>query len=342
ATIIGTIIERGYSWRKGKQLVPTFTAFATNNLLETQFEHLVDFDFTARMEKTLDDIAEGKADALPYLRSFYFDDDGLKNLVASGLDSIDPRAVSMIEFPAWKPYVVRVGKFGPYAELEANGDKATASLPESLAPDELTPAYLERLVLSRQTQGEAIATDPETGKGVFIREGRYGPYLQLGEAENGETPKRVSLPKGVEPADVDADMALALISLPRLLGTHPDSGTAIEAGIGRYGPYVKLDRTYASLPKHLDVLTVSLDEAVPLLAAKAGRSAPGKEVGKHPDSGEPITLLAGRYGPYLKYRKVNASLPKDLSPEDVTLERAVELVDAKATAPKKPKKGRKR
>ena len=342
ATIIGTIIERGYSWRKGKQLVPTFTAFATNNLLETQFEHLVDFDFTARMEETLDDIAEGKTDALPYLRSFYFDDDGLKNLVASGLDSIDPRTVSTIEFPAWKPYVVRVGKFGPYAELEANGDKSTASLPESVAPDELTPAYLERLVQNRQTQGEAIATDPETGKGVFIREGRYGPYLQLGEAENGETPKRVSLPKGVEPSDVDAGMALALISLPRLLGTHPDSGTAIEAGIGRYGPYVKLDRTYASLPKHLDVLTVTLDEAVPLLAAKAGRSAPGKEVGKHPDSGEPITLLAGRYGPYLKYRKVNASLPKDLSPEDVTLEQAVELVDAKAAAPKTPKKGRKR
>lgn len=340
ASIIGTIIERGYARRKGKQLVPTFTAFATNNLLETQFEHLVDFDFTARMEQALDDIAEGKTDARPYLRSFYSDDDGLKKLIEAGLDSIDPRIVSTVAFPAWKPYVVRVGKFGPYTELESNGEKATASLPEDVAPDELSPEYLNRLLESKQAEDTVVVVDPETSLPIYIKDGRFGPYLQLGEVVEGEeTPKRVSIPKGMDPSNIDAETAIALISLPRRLGVHPDSGEPIEAGIGRYGPYVKHERTFASLPKTLDVLTVTLADALPLLTAKANRKAPGKEVGKHPDSGEPIMLLSGRYGPYLKHQKVNASLPKDLSPDDITLERAVELVDAKAAA---PKRGRRR
>lgn len=339
ATIIGTIIERGYARRKGKQLVPTFTAFATNNLLERQFESLVDFDFTAKMEQTLDDIAEGKADARPYLRSFYYDDEGLKKLIEAGLDSIDPRAVSTVSFPAWLPYVVRVGKFGPYVETESNGEKATASLPQDIAPDELSPEYLDRLVQTKQTQGTALAVDAATGKEIYLREGRYGPYLQLGEADDGgEAPKRVSIPKGIEPSEVNAEQAVALISLPRELGKHPETGAAIEAGIGRYGPYVKHERTFASLPKQYDVLSVTFEEAMPLIQAKAGRNAPGKELGNHPESGEPITLLSGRYGPYLKHQKVNASLPKDLLPDDVTLERAVELVDAKAAAPKKSRR----
>lgn len=339
ATIIGTIIERGYARRKGKQLVPTFTAFATNSLLEKQFEHLVDFEFTARMEQTLDDIADGKADARPYLRSFYYDDDGLKSLIESGLDSIDPRAVSTVAFPAWKPYVVRVGKFGPYAALETNGEKTTASLPEDVAPDELNPEYLSRLVESRQAEDTEIARDPETDLPIYLKEGRYGPYLQLGKAEEGgETPKRVSVPKGKDPSELDADTAIALISLPRELGKHPDSGSPVEAGIGRYGPYVKHEGKFASLPKTLDVLTVTLSDAVPLLAAKSERRAQGKQIGKHPDSGEPIMLLSGRYGPYLKHQKINASLPKGLAPDDVTLEKAVELVNAKAAAPKRKRR----
>ncbi len=341
ATIIGTIIERGYSRRKGKQLVPTFTAFATNNLLETQFESLVDFDFTAKMEQTLDDIAEGKADARPYLQAFYFDDDGLKQLIATGLDEIDPKAVSTVRFEGWKPYVVRVGKFGPYVELEENGEKATASLPDSVAPDELSPEFLNRLVQDKQTQGTSLATHPETGKPILRREGRYGPYLQLGEQEDGEdTPKRVSIPKGMDPDEIDAETAIALIDLPRDLGEHPESGKSIEAGIGRYGPFVRHERTFASLPKNMSVLTVALEDALPLLEAKAGRSAPGREIGKHPDTGEPITLLAGRYGPYLKHQKTNASLPKDMSPDDVTLETAIELVNARAAAPKKSRRRR--
>jgi len=336
ASIIGTITERGYARRKAKQLVPSFTAFATNNLLEEQFDSLVDFEFTAKMEQTLDDIATGTVDALPYLKSFYHSEDGLKNLVATGMEKIDPKEISTLRFANWDPFVVRVGKFGPYVEGEIDGETATASLPSDIAPDEVTPEFLLRLLKDRQTQGRPLAVLPENGKTVLLREGRFGPYLQLGETEEGsdEKPKRVSIPKGLDPADIDEQKAIALISLPRNLGPHPKSGKPIEAAIGRYGPYVKHDRTFASLPKNIDVLEVTYEQAMPLIEAKEARGGSGKELGKHPEDGEPVMLLSGRYGPYVKHKKTNASLPKGESQDDITLERAVELL-AKKIAKKK-------
>ena len=336
ASIIGTIIERGYARRKSNQLIPTFTAFATNNLLEEQFESLVDFEFTAKMEEALDEIADGTVQAAPYLKTFYHGDDGLKNRVTSGLDEIDPKEVSTLAFKEWSPYVVRVGKFGPYVEGEIDGDTVTASLPDELAPDEVTPDHLLRLLEDRQTQGRAIALDPETEQPILLRDGRFGPYLQLGEAEGDEKPKRVSIPRGLSPEDIDEAKAIALIALPKNLGPHPESGDPIEAGIGRYGPFVKHGRTFASLPKDVDVLEVGLDKAIELIKTKEARGGPGRELGQHPETGETISLLSGRYGPYVKHKRTNASLPKGESPDDMTLERALELIAAKES------KGRKR
>ncbi len=334
ASIIGTIMERGYAGRNAKQLVPTFTAFAVNNLLEQQFGSLVDFEFTARMESVLDDIADGTTKAVPYLRSFYHGDGGLKEQLESG-NEIDGKEVSTLRFEEWSPYIVRVGKFGPYVEGTIEDQTVTASIPPELPPDELTPELLLRLLEDRQTQGKALAIFPENGKPVLLREGRFGPYLQLGEPEGDEKPKRVSVPKGLDPADIDEAMAIALISLPRHLGDHPETGKPIEAAIGRYGPYVKHERTFASIPKGQSVLTVSLEEALTLILAKSSRNPPGRELGKHPESGDPVSLMSGRYGPYVKHKKTNASLPKGESPDDITLERALELIAEKASKKKR-------
>jgi DNA topoisomerase-1 len=278
------------------------------------------------MEDALDKIADGSVESIPYLRSIYHGDAGLKKLVASGLDEIDPKAISTLQFEDWYPFIIRVGKFGPYVEGAIEGETATASLPSDIAPDEVTPEYLRRLLEDRQTQGKPLAVLPETGESILLREGRFGPYLQLGDGEGDEKPKRVSIPKGLDPNDIDEEKAIALISLPRNLGPHPKSGNPIEAAIGRYGPYVKHDRTFASLPKTIDVLEVTYEQAIPLIEAKEARGGSGKELGKHPESGEPIMLLSGRYGPYVKHKKTNASLPKGESPDDLSLERAVELI----------------
>ncbi|MFV1981121.1 MAG: type I DNA topoisomerase, partial [Rhodothermia bacterium] len=271
AKIIDTIVDRGYSRRKGNQLIPTFTAFATNNLLQERFNSLVDLEFTAKMEEALDEIADGSREASPYLRSFYHGDGGLKHLVEKGLDEIDPKTISTLRFEDWNPFVIRVGKFGPYVEGEIEGETATASLPSDIAPDEITPDYLRRLIEDRQTQGKPLAVLPETGESILLREGRFGPYLQLGEGKGDEKPKRVSIPKGLNPDDIDEDKAIALISLPRNLGPHPKTGNPVEAAIGRYGPYVKHDRTFASLPKTIDVLKVTHEQAIPLIDAKEAR-----------------------------------------------------------------------
>lgn len=179
------------------------------------------------------------------------------------------------------------------------------------------------------SEPKSLGQDPETGLDVSLRKGPYGFYVQLGEAqEKGDKPKRASLPRGLSPADVDLQRALALLALPRSLGTH--EGEEVTAGIGRYGPYVRKGKTYKSIPADEDVLTIGLNRAVDLLAQKQQRGASAlKSLGEHPDGGE-VTLHSGRYGPYVKYGKVNATLPKDSAPEDVTLEQALELIAAKA------------
>jgi DNA topoisomerase I len=334
ASIIDTVIRRGYVRKQGNQLIPTFTAFATNNLMEKQFDTLVDTAFTANMEQKLDDISNGQLKAAPYLKHFYFGNDGLEVQVKEGLD-VDAREMSTISFPKWGKAVVRVGKFGPYVEAEMDGERKTSSLPLDVSPGDLTEKYLLELLSGAAKGDTVLGTHPETGEEMTVRQGPYGPYIQVGE---GEKPKRVSLPKGMDPASVTHEVAVGLTALPRTIGTHPETGEKIVANVGRFGPYVQHGKTFASLGKQDDVLTVTLDRALTLIAAKEGKSKALRVVGKHPDTGEDIEVLDGKYGPYVKHQKVNASLHKGQKPETITLLEALTLLNEReASMPAKAK-----
>ncbi|MDB4947578.1 MAG: topoisomerase [Gemmatimonadetes bacterium] len=344
ATIMGTIIDRGYVERVQNQLVPTFTAFAVTELLEKHFPTLVDTRFTAGMEEELDEIAEGGAQWLPYLREFYAGPEGLEAKVKAGGEAIDPREASTVHLQDLTARV-RIGKFGPYVEMQQNGATVTASIPDGIAPADLSEPQVMELLRQKSEGPDVLGVDPATGKPVFVLQGRFGPYVQLGEAEEGgPKPKRASLPKGASPADVKIEQALKLLALPRTLGTHPETGKEITAAIGRFGPFVVHEGDFRSLQKTDDVYTVGLDRAVELLSQpkQGGRAKaePLRTVGAHPKDGEPVLLFPGRYGPYVKHGDTNASLPKDVEPEDLTLEQAVVLLAERAAAAPAKKKGR--
>lgn len=335
ASIIDTIVDRGYARRAGGQLIPSFTAFATNNLLEANFAKLVDVGFTAAMEQELDDIAEGKTLPVPYLRRFFDGADGLSDRVDKGLDSIDARAVSQIRFEKWDPYVIRVGKYGPYVESNVEGERKVTSLPDDLAPGDVTLEKLVELVGSQREANRFLGIDPRSEMPIHVCKGPFGFYVQLGDDDQAGKPRRVSLPKGAAPESVDLDRALELLALPRLVGQHPETGQDIVANIGRYGPYVQHGSTFASLGVADDVFSVELERALELIGRKENRNQALRVVGRHPQSGDPIELFEGRYGPYVKHGRTNASLPKDLAEADLTLEVALELLAAREAAPKK-------
>ena len=322
ASIIGTIQERGYVVKESNRLIPTFVAFAVNRLLKEHFPDLVNTQFTAEMETKLDEIADGSVEWLPYLTEFYKGATGLETQVEEKLKSIDPRdiyALDLAEIAA----KVRIGRYGAYIEQE-NGEVIRASVPDKLAPADLDIAEAERLLKQKDEGPKVFGYYPETGEPMYLLEGPYGHYVQLGDGEEKKKPKRTSLPRGMKPEDVDKDVAIDLLSLPRELGVDPDSGEVIEAGIGRYGPYVKRGKTFQSLKKEDDVLTVDLARALELLAQKGEKkSGVLRELGEHPGDGKAITLNSGRYGPYVKHGKTNASLPKGTDLEAVTLEQAV-------------------
>jgi DNA topoisomerase-1 len=346
ASIIGTIIDRGYVDRVSNQLVPTFTAFAVTTLLERHFPHLVDTRFTAGMEDRLDEIAEGEAEWLPYLRGFFSGPEGLGDMVQKGQAEIDPREASTVRLEGL-PARVRIGRFGPFVEREENGATVTASLPDGMAPGDLSSEQVDRLVRAKTEGPDVLGVDPDSGKPVLMMEGRFGPYVQLGEAtDDVPKPKRASLPKGMNPGDVSIEAALRWLSLPRTLGTHPDDGAEVRAGIGRFGPFVVHGNDFRSLEKTDDVYTVDLGRALDLLSRpKGGRGArkaiePLRTLGAHPADGEPVTLWEGRYGPYVKHGDVNASLPKGVSPDDFTLEQSVPLLAERALTAKPKRKAR--
>lgn len=343
ASIIDTIVSRGYVRRTGGQLIPTFTAFATNNLLEAHFENLVDVGFTAGMEQVLDDIAAGSAEAVPYLRQFFGGKDGLEGRVEAGLDAIDARKVSEIRFEKWSPYLVRVGKYGPYVEAPSDEGRLVASLPDDLAPGDVTREKLEVLVSEAKESDRPLGIHPDSEMPVLLCRGPYGHYVQLGDDDRQNKPKRVSLPRDLAPESVDLATAVRLLSLPRVVGQHPETGEDILANIGRYGPYVQQGSTFASLAKDDDVLEIGLDRALEVLARKAQRNKPLRTLGKHPESGDSVDIFEGRYGPFVKHQRTNASLPKNLPPEEVTMETALELLAARAKrGPAKKGRGRKK
>jgi DNA topoisomerase-1 len=346
AAIIGTILDRGYVFKKGTALVPSFLAFSVVALLERHFGDLVDYDFTARMEDDLDRIAAGEADRGGWLKDFYFGDGaaegGLKALV-SDLGDIDARDINSMD--VGNGICLRVGRYGPF--LERDGTRA--SLPDDIAPDELTPERAEEL-LALQTDERALGDDPETGRTIIARTGRYGPYVteQL-EEDSKEKPRTASLFKTMSPETITLDDALKLLSLPRVLGTDPADGEEIEALNGRYGPYVRKGKDTRSLETEEQLFTVTLDEALALLAQPKARgrrgasaAAPLKEVGNDPASGKPMVIKSGRFGPYVTDGEVNASLRKGDNPETLTVERAAELLaDRRARGPaKKPTRKR--
>jgi DNA topoisomerase-1 len=347
ASIIDTIQRRGYVRKEGSALVPTFTAFATNNLMEKQFERLVDTHFTAEMEDALDDIARGDQDPNPYLEAFFLGDEGIEPRVEEGLDDIDPKQISEISFPKqWGDYVVRVGKYGPYVEgplEDGSEDEATASLPEDLAPGDTTKEKLRDILEEANKGDQVLGIHPEADMPVILKSGPYGPYVQLGDDEQKGKPKRVSLPPSVGPEDVDFDLGLQIINLPRVIGEHPETGDPIDAAIGRYGPYVRHKKTkgkytYASLKDSDNVLSVGMDRAMELIEEKEAKNKPQRELGEHPETGQPVELWKGRYGPYVKHKGTNASLQDGQTIEDITMEEAIELLDSKAKKKKKKKK----
>jgi DNA topoisomerase I len=332
ASIIDTILRRQYARKAGSQLVPTFVAFATTNLLEHQFASLVDTEFTATMEASLDEIAAGVVEAVPYLHEFYGGEGGLEASVARGLEGIDAREISTIRTPAWEPFVVRVGRYGPYVEGNIDGETKTASLPDDTAPADLGRDDLERFLREGNAGDHVLGSDEATGEPMLLKRGPYGPYLQLGEGTGSERPKRVSLPPGVAPDAVDAELAQRLLALPRLLGEHPERGEKVEAGIGRFGPFVRVGTTFASIPKGEDLLEITLERALELIAKKRGRNEPRRVLGEHPETGEPVELRDGKYGPYVSHAKVNASLRDEHDPDTIELETALALLAEREAA----------
>ncbi len=350
ASIIGTIVDRGYSSLQNNSLTPSFTAFAVTSLLEEHFPDLVDTSFTARMESTLDEISTGKVKWLPYLEGFYKGDKGLEIQVQQREGDIDPGASRTIDLDGL-PCVVRIGRFGAYLESKRVGEDGEEELVKATLPQETTPADLDEKkveqILKQKVDGpESLGIDPETGENIYLLFGQYGPYVQKGQvSDEVPKPKRASLPKGVKPEDLTFENALGLLRLPRSLGEHPEGGK-IQAGLGRFGPYIvwnkgKGEKDYRSLKGEDDVLEVELPRALELLSmpkrGRGGRTAL-KDLGTPSGDNEKIQIYDGPYGLYVKQGKLNASLPEGKSADDISLEEAVELLAAKAASKKSSRK----
>ncbi|MFC4057234.1 type I DNA topoisomerase [Planomonospora corallina] len=349
ASIIGTILDRGYVFKKGTALVPSFLAFAVVNLLERHFGHLVDYDFTAELEKVLDDIANDRAERVPELRRFYFGDggeeEGLKELVTD-LGEIDAKEISSFPIKG-TDIMIRVGRYGPYLDR----DGARVNIPEDMAPDELTAEKAEEL-FSRPSGERELGHDPATGHMIVAKDGRYGPYVteilpeEPAPAESAKKrtkkadapkPRIESLFKTMTLDTITLEDALRLLSLPRLVGEI--DGVEVKAHNGKFGPYLKKGTESRSLTSEEDLFTVTIEQARELFAQPKtrGRRAaapPLRELGDDPVSGKPIVVKEGRFGPYVTDGETNASLRKDDSVEQITTERAAELLaDRRARGP---------
>ncbi|MHC5860077.1 type I DNA topoisomerase [Nostoc sp.] len=351
ASIIGTIIDKGYAHLVTNALIPTFTAFAVTDLLEKHFPDIVDPSFTSKMEQTLDDIATGEAKWLPYLQQFYLGEKGLETLVRereSQIDATKARTVELENLDA----KVRIGKYGPYIEVVNGEGVITASIPKDLTPADLDPKQVEVLLRQKITGPDQVGRHPETGEPIYVKIGAYGPYVQLGDkTDENPKPKQASLLKGVTPETVTLEMAVGLLALPRTLGVHPVTGGKIQASLGRFGPYVVHDqgkegKDYRSLKAADNVLAISLERALELLSEpKKGRSSTNskskaalRELGTHPEDGETINIYDGPYGPYIKHGKTNVSIPEGQTVEDITLAEALNLLSAKASTAKSTRK----
>ena len=349
ATIMTTITDRGYVRKKGTALIPTFTAFSVVSLLEGHFGDYVDYAFTARMEDDLDDIARGRQESLPWLSLFYFgagDRPGLKTRVSDRLDEIDVRAVNAVAIgahPDGRPIEARLGRFGPYLTC---GDQR-AQLPEEVSPDEVT-VDLALELLSRPSTGLELGTDPDSGLPVTARQGRYGPYVQLGPPPTdpeAKAEKSVSLLSSMSLDDIGLSDALRLLSLPRTVGADPADGVEITTQTGRFGPYLKKGSETRSLTSEEQIFTIDLQECLALLAQpRRGRGREPKaslrDLGPDPVTARELVVRDGRWGPYVTDGETNASLRAGDTPEALTPQRASDLLAARRDAPaRKTSKG---
>lgn len=334
ASVIGTIIDRGYVRKGGTALIPTFTAMVVSKLLSRALPQYVDLGFTSEMEESLDTIADGDLDHEKYLKQIYFGPDGLKTQVEAQDKKIDPAEARTIKLDGLDKYDFHVGRYGAYVTSQRNGEKVSASIPDNESPADTTPEVIEKLIDQKINGADALGKDPATGLPIYVLTGRYGPYVQLGDVgDDNEKPKRQSVPAGMEPEKVTLQQAIDLLSLPKTLGAHPVSGKDVKVGIGRFGPYVVHDGDFRSIPKTESLFELSFERAMEMLNQPKkgrGRAAPLKEFGPHPELGETVQLLNGPYGPYLKSGKTNVSLPEGVTPETVTAEQAMELLREKA------------
>jgi DNA topoisomerase-1 len=342
ASTLSVLRDRDYVRMEDKRFVPEDKGRVVIAFLENFFARYVEYSFTASLEDQLDKVSAGDLNWKQLLRDFWKDFhasvDDIKDLRIGEVIDYMNEALAPLIFPPREDgkdarlcpkcndgtLSIRLGKFGAFV--------GCSNHPECKFTRTLSGGGEDAV----EGDGE-IGEHPETGQMIYLKDGRFGPYLEM-EVEGEDKPKRGSLPKGWSPSDIDLEKAVKLIDLPRLVGQHPEDGEPIEAGLGRYGPFVKHGKIYANLPNAEEVFEVGLNRAVDLIAQKKanprGRgaaAAPLKELGKHPEDGEPINVMSGRYGPYVKHGKTNATLPKEMAPESVTLEQAIELIAAKAT-----------
>ena len=330
ASTISTIMDRGYVGKKGNALVPSWLAFAVTRLLEENLPELVDYDFTARMESGLDTIARGEADSDAWLARFYLGEGERKGLRAhvEGLGDIDARAVNSVELG--EGITLRVGRYGPYLETVVEGETKRAAVPDDVAPDELTLTKAQELLAAGAEDGRELGTDPASGHTIVAKNGRFGPYVTEVLPEDSKAkPRTGSLLKSMQLETIGLDDALKLLSLPRIVGADPE-GNEITAQNGRYGPYLKKGTDSRSLESEDQIFDVTLEQALAIFAEPKRRgaraTAPLRELGPDPASGGNVVVKDGRFGPYVTDGIVNATLRKDDTPEEITLERAAQLL----------------
>ncbi len=351
AATIGTIERRGYVFRQGKALVPSYTAFAVTRLLKGHFGDLIDVEFTAEMEEDLDQISRGEREWLDFIKQFYRGDKhhrGLEDAVKQAQENAEYPLIDVgVDEETGEKIRVRIGRFGPFLQQGDGGPGKTAGLPPTQAPADLTVEKARALIRAKAAGPRTLGVDPKTGQNVYVINGRFGVYVQLGETpeKSKDKPKRSSLTGSLTEATVTLEDALKLLELPRELGADPQTGEVIVAGLGRFGPYIKKGDDYRSLEESDDLFTVDLTRALALLAApkRSARQAQKRVIRKIevPNGGTALQVLEGRFGPYVTDGETNASIPRGVDPATISLEEAQGLLEARRGAPpREPRRGR--
>ncbi len=327
ASIISTIIGKGYVVKQGSALVPEWIAFTITRFLEENFDHLVDYEFTAKMEEDLDRIALGELDRTSWLKDFYFGSDGLRATVESLSDS-DPRAIN--SFDLGEGITLRTGKYGPYLEIGSGEERRIVNIPIGLTPDQLTTEKAVELANAPEIKDRVLGPDPDTGFDIVVKNGRYGPYVAIAD-EGADKPKTASLFKSMSPETVTYEEALKLLALPREVGIDPETQVMITAQNGKFGPYLKRGADSRSLEREEQILEITLDQAIeiykqPKTRGRRTAATPLKEFGEDPASQLKVVAKTGQFGPYVSDGVINATIPKEETIEELSPDRAFELL----------------